>query len=166
MGQTVVAGCATRFAIVAPRRHVGGKWFGASVTNLTLADLESAIRASWALDTCDDVDVDDWTPDNPARGQCGATTLVLHDLLGGQIADAEVRDGERVQGHHSWLRTSGGVDIDLTREQFSATEILGVPKFYARPRRRPRRCVEQYQRLHTRVYATLGIESDLATGEE
>lgn len=136
------------------------------MTNVTLADIESAIRAGWALDTCDDVDVEDWTPDNPARGQCGATTLVLHDLLGGQIADAEVRDGERVQGHHSWLRTSGGVDIDLTREQFFATEIVGVPKFYERPQRRPRRCVEQYQRLHTRVYAALGLASDLAADQE
>lgn len=134
------------------------------MTNLTLADIESAIRASWALDTCDDVDVEDWTPDNPARGQCGATTLVLHDLLGGQIADAEVRDGEHVQGHHSWLRTSGGVDIDLTREQFFATEIVGVPKFYERPQRQPRRCVEQYQRLHTRVYVGADRCNNLRSG--
>jgi len=35
------------------------------VTNLTLADIESAIRGGWALDTCDDVDVEDWTPNNP-----------------------------------------------------------------------------------------------------
>jgi hypothetical protein len=135
------------------------------VTNVTLASIESALPASWALDTCDDLDVDDWTPDNPARGQCGATTLVLHDLLGGQIADAEVRDGVRVQGHHSWLRTSRGVDIDLIREQFSVTEIVGIPRFYERPRRRPRRCVEQYERLRTRVYAALGIESDLAADQ-
>lgn len=142
-------------------RDVGGQWFASLVTNLTLADIESAIRASWALDTCDDVDIEDWTPDNPARGQCGATTLVLHDLLGGQIADAEVRDGDRIQGHHSWLRTPGGIDIDLTREQFSPTEIVGTPKLYERPRRRPSRCIEQYERLHTKVYSALGIESDL-----
>jgi hypothetical protein len=74
-----------------------------------------------------DVDVADWTPDNPARGQCGATTLVLHDLLGGEIADAEVSDGERVPGRHSWLRTPGGLEIDLTREQFRPTEIVGEP---------------------------------------
>lgn len=127
------------------------------MTTLTLADIESAIRASWARDTCDDVDVEDWSPDNPARGQCGVTALVLHDLLGGQIADAEVRDGERVQGRHSWLRTSGGVDVDLTREQFSATETVGVPQLYERPQRRPQRCAEQYERLRTRVYAALGI---------
>jgi len=35
-----------------------------------------------------------------------AATLVLHDLFGGEIADAEVRDGERHQGHHAV--TEGG----------------------------------------------------------
>jgi hypothetical protein len=131
----------------------------------TLDDVEAAVRASWARDTCDDEDVADWSPRNPARGQCGATTLVLHDLFGGDIADAEVRDGDRLQGHHSWLRTSGGVDIDLTRQQFTMSEIVGAPKIYARPRRRPRRCIEQYELLRRRVFGRLGLDSAVTDPE-
>ena len=33
---------------------------------LTLADLEAAVRASWSRDTS--ADADEWTPENPARG--------------------------------------------------------------------------------------------------
>jgi hypothetical protein len=130
-----------------------------AMSAFTLADVERAVRASWALDTCDDVDVADWTPDNPARGQCGPTTAVLHDLFGGMIAVAEVHDGERLQGHHSWLRTAGGLEIDLTREQFGATEIVGAPTLHARPGRRPSRCVDQYETLRRRVFERLGLDS-------
>lgn len=88
-------------------------------------------------------------------------TLVLHDLLGGDIAVADVLDGDRLQGRHSWLRTAGGLEIDLTREQFTATEVVGAPHFVERPQRRPGRCVEQYELLHSRVFAKLGLDVEL-----
>jgi hypothetical protein len=52
-------------------------------TTFTLAELERAIRESWSLDTADEDD--GWTPGNPSRGQCDVTTLVAHDLLGGEV---------------------------------------------------------------------------------
>jgi hypothetical protein len=67
------------------------------VSNVVRHDLEAAVRAAWALDTCDPVDADDWSEANASRGQCGSTALTIHDLLGGELLIAEVRriDGSR-----------------------------------------------------------------------
>jgi hypothetical protein len=67
------------------------------VADVTRQDLEAAIRAAWALDTCDPVDADDWSAANPSRGQCGPTALTIHDVLGGELLIAEVlrTDGSR-----------------------------------------------------------------------
>ena len=96
----------------------------------TLAEVEQAIRESWSLDTADEDD--GWTPDNPSRGQCDITSLVVHDLLGGELLGADVfLDGERIEGH-MWNRLPSGIDVDLTREQFRRGEVIGEPT--ARPR--------------------------------
>ncbi|HEV7975357.1 YunG family protein [Amycolatopsis sp.] len=63
-----------------------------------LVDLECAIRDARGVDTCDPVDLADWRADNPARGQCGVTALVLHDLLGGDLLLGEVYAGETRTG--------------------------------------------------------------------
>ncbi|WP_460563656.1 YunG family protein [Geodermatophilus arenarius] len=108
--------------------------------------MTAAVRAAWCRETRDDSDLADWSPGDPARGQRGATALVLHDLLGGDLLLAEVRrtDGSR-QGVHWWNRLPGGREVDLTREQFALHEVGGGagrrrPARPARPRgrRRPR----------------------------
>src|SRR5213592_1188668 len=43
----------------------------ASVRATTLEEAEAAIRASWGRDTSDDPD--EWSEENPARGQCAVT---------------------------------------------------------------------------------------------
>ncbi|MGY3681192.1 hypothetical protein ACVWXU_004815 [Streptomyces sp. TE33382] len=40
---------------------------------LLLAGIEAAIRASWDADTTTPAHRDSWSPDNPARDQCGVT---------------------------------------------------------------------------------------------
>lgn len=97
----------------------------------TLSEIEAAIRASWSLDTADPDD--GWTPDNPSRGQCDVTCLVVHDIFGGDILAADVfRDGERVEAH-MWNRLAGGLELDLTREQFRNGEEVGEPSVRNRP---------------------------------
>ena len=67
----------------------------------TLSEIEGAIRASWALDTAEEND--GWTPANPSRGQCDVTSLVLHDIFGGEILAADVfRNGQRAEAH-MWI---------------------------------------------------------------
>ncbi|MGY1698498.1 YunG family protein [Geodermatophilus sp. SYSU D00766] len=119
--------------------------------------LTAAVRAAWCRGTCDDSDLADWSPANPARGQCGATALVLHDLLGGNLLLAEVLrpDGSR-QGVHWWNRLPDGTEADLTREQFAPHEVVQAPRVVVRPPGPPRRNREQYLRLRAAVLRALG----------
>jgi hypothetical protein len=128
---------------------------------VTLAEIEDAVRAAWCRETCDDSDVLDWSPENPARGQCGATALTLHDLLGGHLLVAEVHypDGTR-QGHHWWNRLPGGIEVDLTREQFGKHEAVQPARVVERPAGLPRRGAEQYLRLRATVYRELDVDAD------
>jgi hypothetical protein len=126
----------------------------------SLADIERVIRASWSRETCDPVDVDAWSPENPARGQCAVTALVVQDLCGGELLLAEVHypDGSR-QGLHYWNRLGEGVELDLTREQFGPDEIVQAPEPIERPADLTAgRLYPQYQALSRAVRAGLGGE--------
>jgi hypothetical protein len=125
---------------------------------ITREDIEAAVRAAWARDTCDPVDADDWSPANPARGQCGTTALTINDLLGGELLVAEVlhADGSR-QGVHWWNRLPDGTEIDLTREQFTSHEVIQQPRAMPRPSEPPKRAAEQYRTLKHRVLRALGV---------
>jgi hypothetical protein len=93
---------------------------------LTLANIERAIWEAWSLDTAEEDD--GWTPENPSRGQCDITALVVQDLLGGEVLGADVfLDGARIEGH-MWNRLPSGIDVDLTREQFRGGETIGEPR--------------------------------------
>jgi len=122
------------------------------------AEVFAAIRAAWALDTCDPVDADDWSAAHPSRGQCGSTALTIHDLLGGDLLIAEVAraNGTR-QGVHYWNRLPDGTEIDLTRDQFTDNEVISPPRTVQRPGGPPKRCAEQYLTMKGRVLSTLGI---------
>ncbi|MGY1732689.1 hypothetical protein ACI798_14325 [Geodermatophilus sp. SYSU D01045] len=123
----------------------------------TLDEVTAAVRAAWCRETCDDSDLADWTPGNPARGQCGATALTVHDLLGGELLLAEVRrtDGSR-QGVHWWNRLPGGREVDLTRGQFAPHEVVGEPRVVVRPPGLPGYNRAQYLRLRGAVLDALG----------
>ena len=122
-----------------------------------LDEVTAAVRAAWCRQTCDDRDLADWTPGEPARGQCGATALVLHDVFGRDLLLAEVLgpDGSR-QGVHWWNRLPDGREVDLTREQFAPTEVVQAPRVVVRPPGLPRRNREQYLALRAAVLRALG----------
>lgn len=85
----------------------------------SLRELEEAIRGAWCVWTSDPVDQPGWSESNPASGQCASTALVVQDLLGGELLVADVKgDGGAPQGVHYWNRLAGGIELDLTREQF------------------------------------------------
>jgi hypothetical protein len=123
----------------------------------TLDEVTAAVRASWCRETCDPGDVADWSPADPARGQCGPSALVLHDLFGGDLLLAEVYlpDGSR-QGVHWWNRLPGGQEVDLTLGQFAPHEVVGEPRVLVRPEGLPRYGAEQYLRLRSAVLTRLG----------
>jgi hypothetical protein len=126
-----------------------------SGTERSLQDVEAAIRAAWSIDTCDPTDVAQWSPANPSRGQCAVTALVVQDLMGGQLLEAEVlfEDGSR-QGFHYWNRLAGG-DVDFTREQFTSHEHLQEPRVVDHSPEFPWLAEDKYLVLRERVLAAL-----------
>jgi hypothetical protein len=138
----------------------------ARVADEMRGSLEAAVRAAWALDTCDPVDAEDWSAANPSRGQCGSTALTIHDLLGGELLIAGVirSDGSR-QGVHYWNLLPDGTELDLTREQFADDEVIQQPRILKRPAGLPNRCAEQYLTMRGRVFNALGIAGDRATSD-
>ncbi|MER5847765.1 hypothetical protein ABT126_12080 [Streptomyces sp. NPDC002012] len=117
-------------------------------------DLERAIRGGWGADTTTPDHRPNWTPDNPARDQCGVTALVVHDLLGGELVRGEVHvSGERVD-YHWWNRLGMGIEVDLTREQFGPDETVVGGVVIERPAEIVR-LREEYELLRSRVVAEL-----------
>ena len=99
----------------------------------TLVEVEAAVRACWGFDTAEEDD--GWTLENPSRGQCDVTALVVHDIFGGEVLAADVfRNGQRVEAH-MWNRLPGGLEVDLTRDQFTDGEVIGEPSARPRPAR-------------------------------
>lgn len=45
---------------------------------ISINELTAALMASWVVDTA--YDAADWSPENPARGQCVVLALVAQDI--------------------------------------------------------------------------------------
>ncbi|MFJ1705438.1 hypothetical protein [Kitasatospora sp. NPDC088346] len=124
------------------------------MTPWTLARIEDAVRSGWGADTCEPAGRHRWHPGNPARGQSGATALVLHDLLGGDLLRGEVYvDGVRA-GDHWWNRFAAGVEIDLTREQYGPEETVTPGRVVERPAELAR-LQDEYRLLRDRMLTAL-----------
>jgi hypothetical protein len=130
--------------------------------------LRPVLRAAWGPDTCDPDSRGSWRPDNPARGQCGTTALVIQDLLGGDLVIAEVYVGQTKIGHHYWNRLLDGADVDLTAEQFQShpDERVVGGEVRHRPPDAPRRCREQYELLRHRVFTALADQGEEVPGSD
>lgn len=120
-----------------------------------LLDLDRALRASWAADTCSSDDQPEWTPGNPAWGHCDITALIVNDVFGGDLVRGEVHVGGDQRGFHRWNRLSSGVELDLMREQFQRGEHVTAASVVDRPPG-PLRRWEEYLLLRERVMGHLG----------
>ncbi|MFD6514507.1 hypothetical protein [Rhodococcus sp. NPDC060176] len=58
--------------------------------SVSLVRVTEALNASWGPDTCAPEDIGDWSEENPARGQCATTAVVVHDYFGGDLVRGEV----------------------------------------------------------------------------
>jgi len=59
--------------------------------------LAETLERAWSRETS--ADPEQWTPDNPAWGQCAVTALVVQDGFGGELVRATVDDAS-----HYWNR--------------------------------------------------------------
>ncbi|GAB6428454.1 hypothetical protein DXB51_23740 [Bacillus cereus] len=67
-----------------------------------------ALIKSWSIETSSK-----WTLENPAKGQCGVTALVVQDIYGGKIKKTKI--GEVWHFYNS----IGGKRFDFTETQFN-----------------------------------------------
>lgn len=70
--------------------------------------LQSALMRAWSIETSSK-----WLPDNPARGQCSVTALVVQDILGGDIVKTDV------DGAWHFYNLLDGERLDFSESQFS-----------------------------------------------
>jgi hypothetical protein len=70
-------------------------------------EVQRALRKAWSLSTASQ-----WTADNPAAGQCNVTSLLIHELFGGDLLKTPLPAGD-----HFYNRI-GGNSYDFTASQF------------------------------------------------
>ncbi|MFI0960257.1 hypothetical protein ACH4S8_02385 [Streptomyces sp. NPDC021080] len=128
------------------------------MTPWNLLVIDQALRASWAADTCSDDDLAraGWHPGNPAWGHCDITALIVNDIFGGDLMVGEVHRGREQHGFHWWNRLPGGVELDLTREQFQDGQTVTAARAVERPPGPVLRRQAEYLLLRERVVGRLG----------
>jgi hypothetical protein len=97
-------------------------------------------------------------PGDPARGQCGATALVVQDFLGGEIVESDVLVGSERLGVHYWNRLPDGAVLDVSSRQFVDGEVVVGARTVHRPQGVPLHGAEAYTLLRARVETLLAAE--------
>src|SRR5947209_6737791 len=82
----------------------------------------ATLRSAWDRDTAW---IDDWDADNPARGQCGTSSLVFQDDCGGDLVRGLVHETGKsaVPAVHYW-NVVDDRHVDLTWQQFSDSSFV------------------------------------------
>lgn len=81
----------------------------------SLAQLTLALRHAWSDQTS--CWADDWPADNPARGQCVVSSLVVQDYFGGDLVRYAV-EGQGIHEKHYCNILPDGTLVDATRSQY------------------------------------------------
>lgn len=74
---------------------------------IRIEEIKKALLKSWSLESSSK-----WSKNNPAKGQCGVTALVVNDLLDGEIMKTKLPDGWHFYNFINKKR------YDLTASQF------------------------------------------------
>ena len=74
-------------------------------TNKEILDV---LLNSWSLESSSK-----WSKDNPAKGQCGVTALVVNDIMGGEIKKTKLPSGWH------FYNVMNGKRCDFTDSQFT-----------------------------------------------
>ena len=86
--------------------------------------ITEALRASWCPETS--TLGDDLPADNPARGQCAVSSLVVQDFLGGDLFRVRV-SGDGIDERHYYNVLDDSTVIDTTREQYQGKAVSLTP---------------------------------------
>jgi len=118
--------------------------------------IDELLHAAWCRETASPACQKDWSPENPASGQCAVSALVVQDLLGGTL----VRGVVVGYGSHYWNEIPDGEGVrtyDPTRIQFPygtpipRGEIVPRSRLLEGERAVAARTAERYGLLKTRL---------------
>jgi len=82
---------------------------------IDLVKVVEALEVSWGIDTT--LSPSDWSTDNPSRGQCVVSSLIVQDYFGGDLLRYTV-DGENLHEIHYFNQLDDGTYIDTTIKQY------------------------------------------------
>ena len=91
----------------------------ATKTKVELKDLTKALNMSWSAESS--FLPEQWSTDNPTRGQCAVTALVVQDYLGGEIIKCDVVGDD---DSHFFNKLTNGTIVDLTKSQFDRSAVF------------------------------------------
>lgn len=91
----------------------------------TLYAIIDALRSSWSADTA--YDSASWSSENPARGQCLVSSLVIQQYLGGDLVSFAVT-GEGIDETHHCNVLPDGTLLDTTDSQYNSLDVTQTPK--------------------------------------
>lgn len=77
--------------------------------------LIKALHNSWSANTC--FDASEWSTDNPARGQCVVSSLIVQKYLGGELQRYRVTGNGIVETHYCNILDDGTL-LDTTASQY------------------------------------------------
>ncbi len=83
---------------------------------MEIEKLTQALRASWSAETA--YNPAEWSPENPARGQCVVSSLIVQDILGGELVRFAVEYRGNQEKHYA--NVVDGALIDVTRSQYGS----------------------------------------------
>ena len=89
-----------------------------------ISHITEALRASWSPETS--TWGEDLPVDNPARGQCAVSSLVVQDFLGGDLFRVRA-NGDGIDEKHYYNVLDDGSVIDTTREQYQGKVVSLTP---------------------------------------
>ena len=91
-----------------------------------LSDFTKALQESWSATTSYETDKN-WSPKNPARGQCVVSSLVVQDYFGGDIVRYAV-SGEGIDETHYFSVLDDETLLDTTRSQYEDKKVSMTEK--------------------------------------
>lgn len=77
------------------------------ITDQEIRRMSALLHEAWSLESSSL-----WTPECPAKGQCGVTSLVMQERYGGDILKTDI------EGSWHYYNRIGGRRIDFTAPQF------------------------------------------------
>ena len=96
------------------------------LTKSEFLKIERALQRSWSEKTAVFArDEDEWSEQNPAKGQCLPTAALINDLFGGKLVYDKANS-------HYWNELSDGTWQDFTRVQFADEVRFKVKKLKAK----------------------------------